>query len=130
MGRTCRSLCVAAAGEKDAALRRQAAPFPAWDHPVFVLNCLTYFVDTLAPCPCAARKHAEMDSAVEAHLLEPIEEHVWSRSLSPCFPYSPRLPTFLSCDLVTCRTVQCLQYNTGSHDSDSESCLWLTLALL
>ena len=69
-------MCVAAAGEKDAALRRQAAPAPTWDRPVFVLNCLTYLVDTLAPYPCAARKRAELDSAVEARVLELIEEHV------------------------------------------------------
>ncbi|KAF8486745.1 oligomeric complex COG6 [Russula emetica] len=68
-------MCVAAAGEKDAALRRQAAPAPAWDRPVFVLNCLTYLVDTLTPYPCAARKRAELDSAVEARVLELIEEH-------------------------------------------------------
>ena len=69
-------MCVAAAGEKDAALRRQAAPAPAWDRAVFVLNCLTYLVDTLAPYPCAARKRAELDSTVEARVLELIEEHV------------------------------------------------------
>jgi hypothetical protein len=68
-------MCVAAAGEKDAVLRRQAAPAPAWDLPVFVLNCLTYLVDTLAPYPCAARKRTELDSAVEARVLELIEEH-------------------------------------------------------
>jgi conserved oligomeric Golgi complex subunit 6 len=75
-------MCVAAAGEKDAALRRQAAPAPTWDRPVFVLNCLTYLVDTLAPYPCAARKRAELDSAVEARVLELIEEHV--RFFPPC----------------------------------------------
>ncbi|KAF8470455.1 oligomeric complex COG6 [Russula ochroleuca] len=83
-------MCVAAAGEKDAALRRHvtSAPSPVtttatagtgvggvWDRPVFVLNCLTYLVDTLAPYPCAARKHAELDGAVEARVLELIEEH-------------------------------------------------------
>ena len=85
-------MCVAAAGEKDAALRRQAAPALAWDRPVFVLNCLTYLVDTLAPYPCAARKRAELDSAVEARVLELIEEHV--RFFSPPYPlpiYSPIL---------------------------------------
>lgn len=69
-------MCVAAAGEKDAAIRRQAATALAWDRPVFVLNCLTYLVDALAPYPCAARKRAELDSAVEARVLELIEEHV------------------------------------------------------
>lgn len=69
-------MCVAAAGEKDAALRRQAVPALVWDRPVFVLNCLTYLVDTLAPYPCAARKRTELDSAVEARVLELIEEHV------------------------------------------------------
>jgi len=68
-------VCIAAAGEKDAALQRQTAPAPAWDRPVFVLNCLTYLVDTLAPYPCAARKRAELDSAVETRVLELIEEH-------------------------------------------------------
>jgi len=88
-------MCVAAAGEKDAALRRQATPAiaaaggagSAWDRPVFVLNCLTYLVDTLAPYPSAARKRAELDSAVEARVLELIEEHV--RLFS--FPPSPFL---------------------------------------
>ncbi|KAI0280541.1 oligomeric complex COG6 [Russula aff. rugulosa BPL654] len=68
-------MCVAAAGEKDAALRRQAVPALVWDRPVFLLNCLTYLVDTLAPYPCAARKRTELDSAVEARVLELIEEH-------------------------------------------------------
>jgi conserved oligomeric Golgi complex subunit 6 len=83
-------MCVAAAGEKDAALRRQAAPAnaatgtgSAWDRPVFVLNCLTYLVDTLGPYPCAARKRAELDSAVETRVLELIEEHV---RFPPAFP--------------------------------------------
>lgn len=79
-------MCAAAAGEKDAALRRQAAPAPAWDRPVFVLNCLTYLVDTLAPYPCAARKRAELDNAVEARVLELIEEHV--RAFPPIFSLS------------------------------------------
>jgi hypothetical protein len=80
-------MCVAAAGEKDAALRRQAAPAPAWDRPVFVLNCLTYLVDTLAPYPCASRKREELDGAVEARVLELIEEHVRFFSPSCPFPY-------------------------------------------
>jgi conserved oligomeric Golgi complex subunit 6 len=83
-------MCVTAAGEKDAALRRQAAPGPAWDRPVFVLNCLTYLVDTLAPYPCAARKRAELDSAVEARVLELIEEHVQAFP-----PFSHFLANFL-----------------------------------
>jgi hypothetical protein len=82
-------MCVAAAGEKDAALRRHVTNVPgpataaagastggAWDRPVFVLNCFTYLADTLAPYPCAARKRAELDGAVEARVLELIEEHV------------------------------------------------------
>ncbi len=83
-------MCVAAAGEKDAALRRQAARAnaatgtgSAWDRPVFVLNCLTYLVDTLGPYPCAARKRAELDNAVETRVLELIEEHV---RFPPAFP--------------------------------------------
>lgn len=43
---------------------------------MFVLNCLTYLVDTLAPYPCAARKREELDDVVEARVLELIEEHV------------------------------------------------------
>jgi hypothetical protein len=82
-------MCVAAAGEKDAALRRHVTNAPgsaaaaagaaaggAWDRPVFVLNCLTYLVDTLVPYPCAARKRTELDGAVEARVLELIEDHV------------------------------------------------------
>ena len=71
-------MCVAAAGEKDAALRRHvgAGAGSAWDRPVFVLNCLTYLVDTLAPYPCAARKREELDDIVEARVLELTEEHV------------------------------------------------------
>lgn len=73
-------MCVAAAGEKDAALRRHAGAGAgagsAWDRPVFVLNCLTYLVDTLAPYPCALRKRAELDDIVEARVLELTEEHV------------------------------------------------------
>ena len=87
-------MCVAAAGEKDAALRRQAALGPAWDRPVFVLNCLTYLVDTLAPYPCASRKRTELDSAVEARVLELIEEHVRFSLLPPIFSLS--LLTFSS----------------------------------
>ncbi|KAI9452165.1 oligomeric complex COG6 [Russula earlei] len=70
-------MCIAAAGEKDAALRRRPMPTAgaAWDRPVFVLNCLTYLVDTLALHPCAARKRAELDGAVETRVLELIEEH-------------------------------------------------------
>jgi conserved oligomeric Golgi complex subunit 6 len=72
-------MCVGAAEEKDAVLRRRAAPAGAaatWDRPVFVLNCLTYLADTLAPHPCAARKRAELDSTVEVRVRELIEEHV------------------------------------------------------
>ncbi|KAI0253558.1 oligomeric Golgi complex subunit 6 [Lactifluus subvellereus] len=61
-------MCVGAAEEKDAVL-------PAWDRPVFVLNCLTYLADTLAQHACAARKRAELDGAVEARVRELIEEH-------------------------------------------------------
>jgi hypothetical protein len=76
-------MCITAAGEKDAALRRQAAPAPTWDRPVFVLNCLTYLVDMLAPYPCASCKREEL----EAWVLELIEEHV--RFFPSCpFPYS------------------------------------------
>jgi hypothetical protein len=72
-------MCVGAAEEKDAVLRRRAAPAgaaAAWDRPVFVLNCLTYLADTLAQHACAARKCAELDGAVEARVRELIEEHV------------------------------------------------------
>lgn len=74
-------MCVAAAEEKDATLRRRATSAStgaaaAWDRPVFVLNCLTYLVDTLVLHPCAARKRAELDGVVEARVRELIEEHV------------------------------------------------------
>jgi hypothetical protein len=83
-------MCVATAEEKDAALRRQPAVAVAWDRPVFVLNCLTYLVDALAPHPCAARKRAELDATVEARVRELIDEHVRFRFrlyFSP-FPHS------------------------------------------
>jgi len=79
-------MCVAAAEEKDAMRQRYAAEATkttakamattTWDRPVFVLNCLTYLADTLAPHACAARKRAELDGAVEARVLELIEDHV------------------------------------------------------
>lgn len=61
-----------------------------WDRPVFVLNCLTYLADTLAPHACAARKRAELDGAVEARVLELIEDHVRWISL----PYLMQNSTF------------------------------------
>src|SRR5579863_177144 len=76
-------MCIAAAEEKDAVRRRYAAEaakatttIATWDRPVFVLNCLTYLVDTLTPHACAARKRAELDGAIEARVLELIEDHV------------------------------------------------------
>jgi len=82
-------MCVVAAAEKDAARRRHVAPASApaetWDRPVFVLNCLTYLVDTLAPHACAARKRAELDGIVEERVLELIEDHV-RLSLTPLLP--------------------------------------------
>jgi hypothetical protein len=84
-------MCVVAAEEKDAVRQRYAAEATkatakatakatttttTWDRPVFVLNCLTYLADTLAPHACAARKRAELDGAVEARVLELIEDHV------------------------------------------------------
>lgn len=94
-------MCVAAAEEKDAVWRRQqqratdssltaaAAAAMTWDRPVFVLNCLTYLVDTLAPHACATRKRAELDGAVEARVLELIEDHVRLHSLSLSLSLSP-----------------------------------------
>jgi hypothetical protein len=104
-------MCVAAAGEKDAALRRQAAPAFVWDRPVFVLNCLTYLVDTLAPYPCAARKRVELDSAVEARVLELIEDHVR-------FFILPFLTTFSSLGISQYETVL---RDSGLHDA-SRAC--------
>jgi hypothetical protein len=82
-------MCVVAAEEKDVVRQRYAAEATkttakatatattmTWDRPVFVLNCLTYLADTLAPHACAARKRAELDGAVEARVLELIEDHV------------------------------------------------------
>ncbi|KAI0263475.1 oligomeric Golgi complex subunit 6 [Gloeopeniophorella convolvens] len=62
-------MCVGAAGEKAAAARRP------WDAPVFVLNCLTYLADALAPHARAARKRAELDAAIETRVQALIEEH-------------------------------------------------------
>src|SRR5579863_432166 len=83
-------MCVAAADEKDAARQRHATPASTtaeaatatWDRPVFVLNCLTYLVDTLSPHACAARKCAELDGLVETRVLELIEDHVRHSFLS------------------------------------------------
>ncbi|KAF8267909.1 oligomeric complex COG6-domain-containing protein [Lactarius quietus] len=61
-------MCVRAAEEKHATL-------PGWDRPVFVLNCLTYLVDTLAPHACAARKREAVHVQVEARVRELINEH-------------------------------------------------------
>jgi hypothetical protein len=77
-------MCVAAAEEKDATRQRHATPASAaaetatatWDRPVFVLNCLTYLVDTLSLHACAARKCAELNGLVETRVLELIEDHV------------------------------------------------------
>ena len=78
-------MCVHAAEEKDAARRRNLPATVAatgWDHPVFVLNCLTYLADTLAPHACAARKRAALHEQVEARVRELINEHV----RPPCPP--------------------------------------------
>ncbi len=75
-------MCVHAAEEKDAALRRNvpaanaAATATGWDRPVFVLNCLAYLADTLAPHPCAARKHEALNAQIEMRVRELINEHV------------------------------------------------------
>ncbi|KAH9032506.1 oligomeric complex COG6 [Lactarius hengduanensis] len=71
-------MCVHAAEEKDAARRRNlpaSATTTGWDRPVFVLNCLTYLADTLAPHACAARKRAALHVQVEARVRELINEH-------------------------------------------------------
>ena len=62
-------MCVHAAEEKDAAVE-------GWDSAVFVLNCLTYLADTLAPHTCAARKREALQVDVEARVRELITEHV------------------------------------------------------
>jgi len=104
-------MCVAAAEEKDAALRRRAnaTAGTTWDRPVFVLNCLTYLVDTLAQHPCAARKRAELDDAVEARVLELIKEHV--RVPSSFFP------SFSHAQLSPRSRYGMIQYETVLRDS-------------
>ena len=62
-------MCVHAAEEKDAAVE-------GWDSAVFVLNCLTYLADTLAPHTCASRKREALQAYVEARVRELIAEHV------------------------------------------------------
>jgi len=79
-------MCVVAAEEKDAVCQRYAADAmkttakammkTMWDRPVFMLNCLTYLADTLAPHACAARKHAELDGAIKTRVFGLIEGHV------------------------------------------------------
>jgi hypothetical protein len=88
-------MCVAAAEEKDVVRQRRATAAVAtevatatWDRPVFVLNCLTYLVDTLSPHACAARKRTELDGLVETRVLELIEDHVRAHHF---FSFSPSL---------------------------------------
>ena len=75
-------MCVHVAEEKYATVE-------GWDSAVFVLNCLTYLADTLAPHTCAARKREALNLDVEARVRELITEHVKSPFLS--LPSSPFL---------------------------------------
>jgi hypothetical protein len=67
-------MCVHAAEEK----KHATAAGAGWDRPVFVLNCLTYLEDTLAPHACAARKREALHVEVETRVRELITEHVTS----------------------------------------------------
>jgi hypothetical protein len=87
-------MCVHAADEKHATTS-------GWDRPVFVLNCLTYLADTLAPHACASRKREALHVQVEARVRELINEHVTSYYyFSPNHAFTPlpfRFSTRTSC---------------------------------
>lgn len=85
-------MCVHAADEKYA-----ATGAGGWDRPVFVLNCLTYLADTLAPHACASRKREALHVQVEARVRELINEHVTSFNFlffSPKITHLPPFPSF------------------------------------
>jgi len=79
-------MCVIVAEEKDVVCQRYAADamkttakammMTTWDRPVFMLNCLTYLADMLAPHACTACKHTELDGAINMCVFGLIKGHV------------------------------------------------------
>ena len=55
---------------------------------MFVLNCLTYLADTLAPHACGARKREALHVQVEARVHGLINEHVRPPSMFTLFPFA------------------------------------------
>lgn len=84
-------MCVHAADEKYA-----ATGAGGWDRPVFVLNCLSYLADTLAPHACASRKREALHVQVEARVRELINEHVTSFNFLLFSPKTTHLRPFPS----------------------------------
>jgi len=79
-------MCVVVAEEKDVVCQCYAADamkttvkamvMTTWDHPVFMLNCLTYLTNMLGLYVCAADKHAELDGVVKTCVLRLIRGYV------------------------------------------------------
>jgi len=114
-------MCVHAAEEKDAALRRNvpgpatnaAAMATGWDHPVFVLNCLAYLVDTLTPHPCTAPKREVLNAQIKMRIRELINKHV-RPSLPTPLPADPLSHAPLSMR-TSCATQGCMMWSAHAR---------------